>query len=284
VRVAIRVSTLLLILLWAIALVPSAFAQRHGPGEDRDTRGPGYPGGIETEQRERAVDDERALNGGNGAEADRIDANQRANGVDRDPRELGTASEIDDARRRNTPQRERRQQRACAYDGGRARSADCDYYYDDDGQYYDAEGEAMIGWTPGDPMPSESGTNRATSPGAAKLAPAAEDATASSAVVYTERFGPQGSNTLRDALIAGREHFLEKKRIYQDASAAMARAEYAEYESGRPVDPDVIAREKAARREAEVARAALAPLVEEARKQGISPDLIDLYNEQSQLD
>jgi hypothetical protein len=284
-RINIRSMNLVFVLMLAIAFVPTAFAQRRVDGEPRENAQRGYPGGVETEQRERAVDQERALHGGAGAESDRIDANERANGVDRGPHEIGTASELNDVRRQyiDRPDHdERRDQRACQYRDRSARPPNCDYYYDDDGQYYDVAGQVMVGWTPGDPMPTAA--NRDGSPGAAKLDPAAGDAETSTGQVYTEKFGPQGTNALRDALIAGRENFLEKKRVYDAASAAMARAEYEEYETGRPVDPTVIARQKAAKADAEAAHAALAPLVEQAKKQGLSPDLIDLYNQESELD
>lgn len=132
----------------------------------------------------------------------------------------------------------------------------------------------MPGWSPDQPLPSDSNA----SPGAAKLAPApgADD--------DLESFNPEGNDALRDQLVAGRKNWMQKKAILDDINAAVARAEYQKYQTGRPVDPRLVAEQQVARNEAKAAHDALTPLVEQAREAGMSARVLELYNEMNQAD
>jgi len=70
---------------------------------------------------------------------------------------------------------------------------------------------------------------------------------------------------------------MEKKRIYEDAAAERARAEYRAQQSGGQVDPALIERQQQAADEAATAQAAIGPVVERARSAGFSPEILDLY-------
>jgi hypothetical protein len=67
-----------------------------------------------------------------------------------------------------------------------------------------------------------------------------------------------------------------KSRL-DDANAERARAEYQASRTGSAVDPAIIARQQQAREDAAAAQAAIAPLVEEGRKAGVAPEVLDLY-------
>ena len=125
----------------------------------------------------------------------------------------------------------------------------------------------MQGWSPDQPLPGEG-----TAPAAPKMAPST--GIADDAQIYS----PQGGKDLKEKLISGRKHWLQKKGELDDANAALARAEYQTGQTGKPIDPRLIERQKQAQQEAEAAHAALAPLVEEGRAGGMSPKTLELYD------
>lgn len=285
-RIASRISNLSLIALLSLALAPSAFAQmRFEEHPDREMH-PGAeatPRGYEheTEQRSKDVEQNRSAREGTDARVERV--------------EPGTARRVETVPGRAVPgvgvpgrgvpgravaPRADARYRGCAYEGRRGRGSDCDYYYDSQGVYYDVEGQPMPGWSPDQPMPSGSMDSTGSSPsqapdvspGAAKIAPPQEGS-------VDEDYTPQGGNSLRDKMIAGRQNWLHKKQALDDANQALAQAEYQQQQTGRSIDPRVIARQQQAEKDANAAYEALAPLVEQAREAGISPHMIDLYNE-----
>lgn len=157
------------------------------------------------------------------------------------------------------PARERRARRRCARRERPGVPGDCDYYYDDDDESSD--------WAPAD-----SPTPEAASPGAAKIAPLPRPDG------NVESYAPSASKELEEQLTSARRNWLQKKSDLDDANGARARAEYQALQTGSPVDPAIIARQDKAKAEASAAHAALAPLVEQAREAGMSPELLDLYN------
>jgi hypothetical protein len=142
----------------------------------------------------------------------------------------------------------------------------CDYYYDGD------EEQAAPDVDPGGSAQPEA------EPGAAKIAPMPnpED--------YDESFTPHGGEQLKEKLIAARKNWVIKKNQLEEASAAYARAEYQAEKTGRPVDPALFARQQEARQKAEVAHAAIAPLVEQGREAGMSPEVLELYERMTEFE
>lgn len=176
----------------------------------------------------------------------------------------GADVEIDRDRR---PIAKRRALRGCHRRAPRGPKVGCAYYYDDDGEYYDENDQPMRGWSPDQPLPGEG-----TAPAAPKTAPSTgigEDA---------QTYSPHGGKALKERLISGRKHWLQKKGELDDANAALARAEYQVEQTGKPIAPRLIERQKQAQQEADAAHAALAPLVEEGRAGGISPKTLELYD------
>jgi hypothetical protein len=277
-----------LIALLGLLIVPEAFAERRGgdggmnhPDRDMHPGAEATPRGYEheTEQGRQNVEQNRDER----ANTDGSPANDRAERDD--PAAMRRAVAVPGgavAPREN--QAERRN--GCSYQRGHRGVSGCDYYYDNESDdYYDAEGEPMPeNWSPDQqwpagasaaPQPKSSG---APSQGAAKLAPAPgpED--------YTESFTPEGNDGIRDKLMAGRKLWMQKKAVLEDANAAVARAEYQQDQTGKAVDPRLIANQKQAHQEAEAAYHALAPLVQQARDAGVSPRVLELYNEMNQAD
>jgi hypothetical protein len=286
VRIAFRVSNLFLITLVSLALAPDAFAQNRRVEHPDHVMHPGAeatPRGYdrETEQNRDQIDANRAERNGGEAPVDRVEHPEAARRAVAVPG--GGIPGVGVPGRGVAPRADVRRN-GCVYHRGRVRVAGCDYYYDDDGDYYDYEGEQMTGWSPDQPWPAgataspQSTTAEDASPGAAKLAPAPgpED--------YDQHYAPDGNNALRDALIAGRKNWMQKKAMLDDANGAVARAEYKKYETGAAVDPSLVERQQQAQREADAARDALAPLVEQAREAGMSPRLLELYNEMNDAD
>ena len=142
----------------------------------------------------------------------------------------------------------------------------CDYYYDDDdggqGQYVGVPDAAPL--QPG--------------PGAAKIAPLGQ----SDGVVKT--FTPNPNKQLKEKLISARKNWVEKKSRLDAANGARARAEYQSSQTGSSVDPAIIERQREAKKEAAAAHAALGPLVEQGRKAGFAPEVLDLYNRANRPD
>jgi hypothetical protein len=177
---------------------------------------------------------------------------------------------VRDGRTPSVARHERRERRGCALHERRGPSPRCDYYYGDDGRYYDADGEHLPGWSPDESPASESVP--------AKMVPTA------GSDQEVESYGPQGSDALQEKLTAGRKNWMEKKRALDDADTALARSQYMADQTGSSVDPRLIAQQEKAQREADAAHAALAPLVEEGRAGGMSPQLLDLYNRANEGD
>lgn len=138
--------------------------------------------------------------------------------------------------------------------------ARCDYYYDNDDQAVPA---APV--DPGRSAQPESGTT--------KIAPMPKPAN------YDESFTPHGGDQLKEKLTAARKKWVIKKNQLEEASGAYARAEYQAEQTGQPVDPALFAREQEARQEAEAAHAEIAPLVQQAREAGMSPEVLELYEQ-----
>ena len=138
--------------------------------------------------------------------------------------------------------------------------ARCDYYYDDEDQAVPA-------------APVDPGRSAQPESGAAKIAPTPKPEH------YDKSFTPRGGDQLKEKLIAARKNWVVKKNQLEEASAAHARAEYQAEQTGRPVDPALFAREQEARQEAEAAHAAIAPLVEQGREAGMSPEVLELYEQ-----
>jgi hypothetical protein len=136
----------------------------------------------------------------------------------------------------------------------------CDYYYDDD------DGQVQPVAVPGDAAPHQPG------PGAAKIAPLGQ----SDGVV--ESYTPNSNKQLKEQLISARKNWVEKKSRLDAANAARARAEYQASQTGSSVDPALIERQREAKKEAATAHGALGPLVEQGRKAGFAPEVLDLYN------
>ena len=156
---------------------------------------------------------------------------------------------------------ERRARRGCRR-GVRPRAdVRCDYYYDGEN---DEEQAAP------DVDPGGSAQPQADS-GAAKIAPMPNQED------YDESFTPHGGEQLKEKLIAARKNWDVKNNELKEARAAYARAQYQAEQTGRPVDPALLARQQEARQEAKAAHAAIAPLVEQGRKAGISPEALKLY-------
>lgn len=144
----------------------------------------------------------------------------------------------------------------------------CDYYYEGDVD----EEQAAPAVDPGRAAQSQA------EPGAAKIAPMAhhED--------YDKSFTPHGGEQLKEKLVAARKNWVMKKNQLEEASAAYARAEYQSDQTGRPVDPALFARQQEAMQEAEVAHAAIAPLVEQGHEAGMSPEILELYERMTEFE
>lgn len=134
----------------------------------------------------------------------------------------------------------------------------CDYYYDDGDQAQETVEEPGRAAQP-------------TTAPAAKIAPHAQSDGA------VEAFSPRLGNDLKEELIAARKNWMATKSRLDDANAERARAEYQASRTGSAVDPAIIARQQQAREDAAAAQAAIAPLVEEGRKAGVAPEVLDLY-------
>jgi hypothetical protein len=167
-------------------------------------------------------------------------------------REPGTDPELSaDARERREQHRRRCRHRARLDVPG-----DCSDY---DGYYEPAPGSA-----PAEPREA----TEAAAP--AKLAPPAlPDGN-------TQSFTPQLTGTLREQLASAHRNWTDAKSQLDEANAVWARAEYQADQKGSAVDPAIVAEQERAQREANAAHAALLPLVEQARDQGVSPELVNL--------
>jgi hypothetical protein len=263
VGITTRASSLLLTTLLSFTFASESVAQRGGGDHERHSnRGDrtAEPGNSGTDVERFSEASERR---GTPAEQDQRQAERT---IGRDD------GAVDGVRRPSAAGPERRASRGCDIHGRRGVNASCAYYYDEDGEYYDSEGTPMPGWSPGEPVPAQAGP-----------APAAKIASPPQASEDTVSYTPQGSRALKEKLIAGRQNWLAKKRQWEDASTALAQAEYQQEQTGKPVPPGLAAQRKTAGEEAEAAHAALEPLVEQARKAGMSPQLLKLYDQANEF-
>ncbi len=238
-RLAIQLSIPFLTGLLSLALVPEADAQRMRGG----ARAPAHEG--------PAV--ERATRTATPGEQGRP--------VEGDPL-LG-----DDTRRDVRVDERRDGDRVGCRRGVRRAGVACDYYYDDDGDYYEDDVETTQ--TQSGSAPRQA----APAPAAAKMAPAPQPET------IAEEFTPHASKQLRNELIAAHKKWVAAQNHLDAVSKQLADAEYKAYKTGGSVDPALAERRQQARAEVSAAHAAMEPLVEQGRKAGISSGVLELYEQ-----
>ena len=92
-----------------------------------------------------------------------------------------------------------------------------------------------------------------------------------------ESFSSHVSDDLEEQLVGARKNLLAKQEQLRNANSDWAQAQYEADRAGTAVDSNVLLRQASAQEEADAARAAMGPLVEQARESGMSPQLLDLY-------
>jgi len=131
--------------------------------------------------------------------------------------------------------------------------------------YYDSDEPQIVEGAP------------AAAPASEPAPPAAKIAAPSGPQGEVDSFSSHVSDDLEQQLVDARKNWQEKKQQLRDANSDWAQAQREADGAGNAVDSDVVARQASAQQEADAARAAMAPLVEQARESGMSPELLDMY-------
>jgi hypothetical protein len=188
--------------------------------------------------------------GSDGPEHQRPDTAERPEG--------GDAQLLPDGELRPGPGPNPAKRKRCRHRNRPGVPGDCDS--DDD--YYEIEAV---------PQPGSASRPAPESSGAAKPSPLPHPDG------KTESFTPHGNTSLKEEMISARQRWLEKSESLQEARTARARAAYEAYQNGGSVDPALIAEQERAESQVDAIRAEISPLVDEARKSGMSTEVIDLY-------